>query len=239
MTLFILYKLMLFIILTTLFTIGLTKKIYDFMLTINMNNLYLNLGFYGFKAYGYTYIAFQKINKFFKRKYVNVIITFIKNGNEVKECNIDQLKLYKDTINNYDLILYKDIHTTSDKYRYNILRLDKYRISNKYFNYNISNVRFADIQIIYKSNKYSVDFSKDNYYINGNILFDKEFVKWYLNSAYGILIDDKEEYTCTIMDQNINCICLDSSNKIVLEKDSYRVESSIICDDNIEYTFYI
>ena len=58
---------MLFIILTTLFTIGLTKKIYDFMLTINMDNLnmdnlYLNLGFYGLKAYGYTYIAFQKIN---------------------------------------------------------------------------------------------------------------------------------------------------------------------------------
>jgi hypothetical protein len=50
------------------------------------------------------------------------------------------------------------------------------------------------------------------------------FVKWYLNSTYGILLEDEEEYTCAIMDHDINFVTLTTNNKIVIERDDYRVE---------------
>jgi len=113
-------------------------------------------------------------------------------------------------------------------------------IENNDFTYSISNIRFIDIQIIYKNKTYNVDFSKDNYYINNNILFDMAFVKWYLNHAYGVIIEGTEDYTCTIMDQEVNCISLDSSSKIIIDSEGYRIEKNNIeqiddriCENNI------
>lgn len=217
---------MLFNIVTSIFIIFITKKIYYFTFPTIMENFHLRLGMYGLNVYTYMYLFMQKIISLFNFTYTynSVVINLIKDGNLVKECTLDQLKLHIETINNYDLVLYKEKHSTSDKYKNNILRLNKYRIVNNVFTYNISNIRFIDIQIIYKTKKYNVDFNKDNYYINNNILFDRAFVKWYLNDSYGVFIDGSEDYTYTIMDQEVNFISLDSSSKIIIENDGYRIE---------------
>ena len=232
---------MLFNIVTSLLLIVITKKICELFIPIKMDNVYLTIGIYGLKAYTYTYIVLQKISTLFEFTCTDntILITLIKDGNEVKECTIDKLKLLAETINDYDLVLYNERHTSSNKYKNNILRLNKSRIENNDVTYNISNIRFINIQIIYKTNKYNVDFSKDNYYINENILFDKAFVKWYLNHAYGVIIEGTEDYTCTIMDQEVNLISLDSSSNIIIDSEGYRIEKinieqldNIICDDN-------
>jgi hypothetical protein len=219
---------MLFIAITSLLTIVISKKIYDFFCHMEMGNVYLTLGIYGLKAYTYAYIVLYKISNFLTFTNNTVVITFIKDGIEVKHCTLDQFKLHIDTVSTYDLVLYKEKLLTSDKYKYNVLRLNKHSIITSDFTYNISNIRFIDIQIIYKSIKYSIDFSKDNYYIVGNILFDIVFIKWYLKRAYGVILEDTENYTCTIMDQDINFIYLDSSNKIIIEREGYRIDKHIL-----------
>jgi hypothetical protein len=226
---------MLFNIITSLLTIFITKKICDFTFPIKMENVYLTLGIYGLKVYTYIYIVIQNTSTLFTYTDNAITISLIRNGNEIKECTLDQLKLNIETINTYDLVLYKEKHSTSDKYKYNVLRLNKHMIVNNDFTYNISNIKFIDIQIIYKNKTYNVDFSKDNYYINNNILFDTAFIKWYLNHAYGVIISSEEDYTCTIMDQEINFISLDSSSKIIIKEDGYIVEKndSMRCDNNI------
>ena len=215
------------IILTVVFA----KKLYDFIFPFELEKVYLTLGLYAVKTYTYSYLIYKKIMDFFTINNNNILITFIKDGNEEKECTLSQLKYHLDSIHNYDLILYKEPHVSSDKYKYNIVRLNE-NIDNM-IAYTISNIRFIDAQIIYKNNKYNVDFSKNNYYINDNILFDKAFVKWYLNHAYGLIIEDTEDYTYTILDENINFISLEADNTIVIENDGYRVVSSNI--DTLSY----
>lgn len=219
---------MLFNIVTSIFIIFITKKIYYFTFLTKMENFHLRLGMYGLNVYTYMYLFMQKIISFFNFTYTynSVVINLIKDGNLVKECTLDQLKLHIETINKCDLILYKDRYIPSDKYTYNILRLDKNKLLNNDFTYNESNIRFINIQIFYKAKKYNVDFSKDNYYINNNVLFDRAFVKWYLNVSYGVFIDGSEDYTYTIMDQEVNFISLDSSSKIIIENDGYSIEKN-------------
>ena len=77
--------------------------------------------------------------------------------------------------------------------------------------------------IYHNDRKYIIDFGPNNYYIVGNILLDKHFIKWYLLKYLSVDISDT--YTCIIMDDNIKLITLNKDNCIQVTEDSYNIVS--------------
>ena len=207
----------------TVFIFLISKKICDFIFPTQMNHIYIHAGLYGLRTYASAYLFCQKlkisINKLLTK--TTVIITCIKNGDEVKVYNLSQFKLNIGDIknNNYDLVLYKE--PTKNYDTYNVLRLYETQLIGNGVEYNISNIKFMDIKIIFNREKYNVDFSLDNFYINGNIILDRVFIQWYLKRYYGITIQDADHYTCHIMDHDINFIKLTPDNYILIEENGY------------------
>ena len=212
------------LIITSFFATILSKKLCDYIYPEKMNLLYIKITLYGFKIYATMHLLSQRVIKLFYNKPQNHIILFIKNGHEVKECNKEQFKLHTATIYNYDLILYKELNTSTDTY--NVVRLDK-NVNEE--NIRISNIKFIDIQVECNGATHCLDFGNENYYIEGNILFDKAFIVWVLNHYYGVTLTG--DYKCTIMDNNVNLIQLNSLNYIRIEKDNYLVGTK---EDNLE-----
>lgn len=214
--------------LCTILSILFTAKMSNYFFPERMNAVYIKVGIYGLQAYVFLYNWFQKVStfknyilsKFSLYKKRDNYFTFIKNGIEVRECDLSQFYLYMSSLDYYDVILYRELEGEC----YNVLRVDKYNfINGSEKDISKSNVKFLDIKIEYNNNSYSIDFSKDNYYIDGNMLLDKYFVKWYLNHAYGILVKDDEEYVCNIMDQNIDLIQLNKDKHVIIRKDNYII----------------
>ena len=214
------------ILIVSLLSLGICKKICDMLFPTEMNKFYIQVCMYGLNAYGIAYTSGQHLRKLTNVYWKNVtnkmtVITFIKNGHELKECNLTQLSLLVNSFNNYDVILYTELNDIHAKYEYNVVRIDKRMLCDPIIT--ASKINLLSVQVCYKGINYIIDFGTSNYYICGNILFDKAFIKWYLNHAYGVIIAEQEEYTCTIMDQNVNVIILRSSNYMLIELDRYVI----------------
>jgi len=214
------------ILIVSLLSLGICKKICDMLFPTEMNKFYIQVCMYGLNAYGIAYTSGQHLRKLTNVYWRNVtnkmsVITFIKNGHELKECNLTQLSLLVNSCNNYDVILYTELNDIHAKYEYNVVRIDKRMLCDPIIT--ASKINLLSVQVCYKGINYIIDFGTSNYYICGNILFDKAFIKWYLNHAYGVIIAEQEEYTCTIMDQNVNVIILRSSNYMLIELDRYVI----------------
>jgi len=131
---------------------------------------------------------------------------------------------------NYDMILYnqyiKPADNTNNKFKCNVIRLNNC-INRNYLkipNIIVSNIKFIDIKVSYNDKQYNIDFGVDNYYIVGNVLFDRTFITWYLNVYHLVFIDSKDEYICHILDNTVNFIQIDSSSYIRIDKDGYCIE---------------
>jgi hypothetical protein len=206
------------IILTFISTIFLS----DYIQPLFNNKVYLYIWMYALNVYVYFYLYFQKFICIFSTTNTELII--IKNGNVKKTCRINQLNEILKISKNHDMILYKEKNEAGSKYKYNISRLVDGNLS---LPLNMSSIKLIDIQITYNDIKYNIDFNENNYYINGNVLFDISFIKWILHVSHGVLLNDTN-YICTIMDQNINTIIFDSSKFILIENDSYSLCNYVI-----------
>ena len=204
-----------------------------------MNKFYIAIALHSLNAYA---ISNMLIRRYYNLIYfyfvkLNDSIIFIKDGNEIKECIIKKCIINQQLIDTpddyYDMILYKHYANPNDKSS-NKLKKNVIRLSNC-INRNYlkvphiipSNIKFIDIMVFYNDKLYTIDFSsEDNYYIVGNVLFDRTFTKWYLKTFHNVLIADDAEYTYNIMDNNVNIISFDSSKYIIIEKDNYVLENT-------------
>ena len=217
-------------ILATPFLLYISKKACDNMFPKFMSEIYLKIGVFLFRIYFMCYVFIQNVrkNKLFKRSNVKSIM-FIKNGKTMFEHNLDDIILKPSMFNDYDLILYKTLNNTSSnyKYEYNILRLDDkrhlYSTESELdeLSREISDIKFLNISVSYNDKNYNIDFGENNYYIVGNILLDKTFIQWYIFNNFKILIED--DYTCNVMDNNVNIIELTEDKHIIVEKDNYNL----------------
>jgi len=208
-----------------------TKKIGDVFFPEKMDILYLQLGMVGIYTLSQVYnLANSLYNlknwccSFFENTQTKILL--INDGHERHECDVNHMSVYVNSLSNYDVILYKEQTPSANKYKYNILRLDETTYVNcmlKKQTIQVNKNEFLFVQILYKDNTYVVDFGVNNYYIEGNKLFDKPFIKWFLNASYGVLLDDNTDYICNFMDKNINIISLNSSQYVVIEKDNYSL----------------
>ena len=223
------------IYLTTIFAVSLSTKFCNIFFPKKMNELYLKIGLFMFNIYIKIYTCLHKIYiriRSFTHNYENKII-YINNGCVIRENVLGNYTINNDTINNdtYDLILYNEPinnepiknDSINSQTKYNVVRLDsKSIIPNNYnIKYSKSSVHFLNIKISYDGNIYNIDLGENNFYIIGNILFDKPFIKWILRKDHNVILDDSKGYICNIMDNNVNFIVLKSTNGIVIEKDKY------------------
>lgn len=74
-----------------------------------------------------------------------------------------------------------------------------------------------------KKNNISIDLSKpNNYYLEGNIILDKTFIKWYCKKYHNLQINN-DEYVVELFDQNAEYVYLTSEQEIILYKENYEV----------------
>ena len=219
---------------SSLFSFVLSIKICDYIYPIEMNRLYMNIGMYSLKTYVSLYLFFQKIYKYKSYFTGNVVeginVLCIKNGQVLKETSLYDIKLCPAFFEYYDMVLCKEPLTDSEEYKYNYFRLTSESCMDN-LPYQ-SNFSFLDIHILNNGEKYNIDFGNNNFYVEGNILFDKPFLQWYLKQYHHVEL--AEDYTCNIMDDNIAFITLDSNSHIYIQKHNYIIVSEEVATNASE-----
>ena len=210
------------ILIASLFGLVLIYNIINYrQLAKNMFNIYIS-------SYVFFEKKYKQIFETFKSKHIRIVsshISCITNG-------IEQIRINSDANNSnnlnlnvhlYDLVLHRTQYVVNiyAKYAYRMTRLNK---DSDLMNLpKESAFKLLEILIYDNDRKYIIDFGPNNYYIVGNILLDKHFIKWYLLKYLSVDISDT--YTCIIMDDNIKLITLNKDNCIQVTEDSYNIVS--------------
>jgi hypothetical protein len=201
---------------------------------------YLDAGLYGLNLYAPVYLKLEQMYNKYKAFIMDRItsdtamLMFIKNGRVINEFNLNEMNLIEVKPNEknlmpaffdyYDLILLKEPlqENALSKYKYKVTRLQ--RESDLMNLPQPSTFKFLDIKVLINKEKYTLNFDKDNFYIEGNILCDKVFLQWYLKEYFKV--DLLDTYTCIIMDQHINVVTLDINDAIEVTSDDYIVKTN-------------
>jgi hypothetical protein len=72
-----------------------------------------------------------------------------------------------------------------------------------------------------------IDFQKLNYYVVGNILFDRAFLTWYLHTSHGYeLLPTNTDYKVTFIDDNMDFRSVCSQEHVRINLSDYTVEKN-------------
>jgi hypothetical protein len=123
---------------------------------------------------------------------------------------------------NMDLIFLKI--RLEDNKNVSYLRIGKENMENVEFNNKVIEKQFLQVELEYKESKQVIDIhhNLERFYVSGNKILDKLFLKWYLNYFYQK--DLTENYELKIFDKNINLITITDKQIIVFNDDGYTVE---------------
>lgn len=99
------------------------------------------------------------------------------------------------------------------------------------FCYELSNIKFIALYLKYDDKTYTIDLNhnNNNNYIIGNV-FNNAFFKYYLTNILNIVMDNDKTflYQLELMDHNVNMVCLNEKQSIIIEKDDYKIVDNII-----------
>lgn len=157
------------------------------------------------------------------------VVKFIKEGKQIAEYTFPDMYTigYKFLPADYDFVLY-EIPATKDDQLYDkyIMRHAKYvdivlldYCAKKDFNL------FA-VQIILNEdikNLIQLDVGNNHLFINGNILFDRPFIHWYLNQYHQLNLENTDTYIVTFIDHRMNYVTLDEHDHILIKKNTYDI----------------
>ena len=166
-----------------------------------------------------------------KFKYAKKKIIFIEDSCELLKLTINDLEEIKELKSrieediDYNFIFFVN---NNDYIRYN--NIDELIENN--FDYNSSSIQFINISLDYNDIKYNINLKKNNFYIENNILFDKEFMKYYCKKNLKLNYDENINYTITILDNDCNKIDIKNDSYIIINKDTYTINKCIINKNN-------
>jgi len=184
-----------------------------------------------------TYALIKQYLPATMRKKEYSFITLVKEGEEVKRYELSEFMKLKEENHivkgTYDFILYELPITDNDKYNNYIVRYNdhndimeiEYNAFNE-FNFNVMQFKFKDVDVTY-----NINFNKNQFMVDGNILFDRAFLKWYLNKYNNANVKDDDKYTIAFIDQAMNYTILTENDYIVIKNKSYEVISIRKIDD--------
>ena len=170
------------------------------------------------------------------------IITFVKDGDEIVIYSLSEfinIQRRGKIILKYDFVLYEIPLPLYDKYDKYILRYENHNdIMHLEYQNSVNTFDLNMIQITFKNsgNTYKIDFGRNNFNMDGNILFDRNFIKWYLNMHHSYCLDDDDKYDITFIDHNMNSITLPYYCYIIIDKKNYKIinDTSFNSDENID-----
>ena len=150
-------------------------------------------------------------------------LKFIENGKEIAEFIVSG-----DPIpTKYDFVLH-EIPAAKDDQLYDkyILRYEHHN-DMKQIEYCAKNdFNLFTVQIILNDNINDIirfNVRQNHFYINGNKLFDRKFIQWYLNIYHDIKLIPEDTYIVTFIDHNMNYIMLDEHDYIVIKENKYDI----------------
>jgi hypothetical protein len=165
---------------------------------------------------------------FYKKDLLYLRIEFFNNGILV---NKDIINIKKDIYllkeeyepENYDLIIYSHYEKQLNKVCY------------KHFpttlNYDVSNITFLSLTLLYKNKHYEIELcnSKYNFYIVNNVIdniFLLYFIRYIKKESDLINIDDFK-YKLVLIDNNVQIYNLDETDKIIIAKLYYSIDKKV------------
>ena len=77
------------------------------------------------------------------------------------------------------------------------------------------------------SAEYSIDLGRNQYMIIGNIVLDRPFLKWYLNTYYNTILAAEDKYIITFIDHNMNYIHLPEYCYLLIKNKNYVIVNEI------------
>jgi len=181
-------------------------------------------------------VFYKYIRSYFPQRITEAksMITFIKNGEETDVLDINDFLRLKANNNNdneffdisYDFILYEIPLQHHDKYTRYIIRYDDYEHIAKIEYTAINTIKFSVIHFNLKESPEQVThihFNDIQFLISGNIVFDRKFVKWYLNKYHSMLISNEDKYNITFIDHTMNYITLDEEKHLLIKNNDYDI----------------
>jgi hypothetical protein len=108
---------------------------------------------------------------------------------------------------------------------------------NSYFD--MSKITFIALYLNYNDVRYNINLKTKefNYYLVGNII-NKQFVQYYINNILKLPFYYADEqmitYQLELMDQEVNMVCLNADQSIIIEKNSYRIVNDVKLKEKVE-----
>jgi len=157
---------------------------------------------------------------FEKKEDQNILL--IKGGDIVDKTSYMYIKNYN-SISDYNMVLYEWELPENDKYDNYVLRFSKINEVNDKFK--TSKVSLLAVELSMKTDDcdevYAIDFKKNNYYIVNNILFDKDFLKYWCNNI--LKIDLSDDYEISFFDNNMEHYTLKQNQSIKILQDDFEI----------------
>ena len=150
-------------------------------------------------------------------------VLFIKDGKIVDR---DAYMYVKNSKIKSDMILYEWTMPQESKYDNSIMRFNT--ISEVSDKFKMSKVSLLAVELLIKTGKdmeckYSIDFKKDNYYIENNILFDQIFIKYWCKEMLRIKLDVNVDYEVSFFDNDMAHHIIKSNQYILIGTDDFEV----------------
>ena len=222
-----------------------THKIVNYFSPGKLNKVIMHYGWNTLELCSRAEIYYMPLYKtyirpWFVRKPQQAVIRFIRNGEETAEYSYaDFVKKKRDT--NYDFILCEMLVKsvgTYDKYDTYTLRYEKdtdltyQKLFEEYDSSANSAIELNTIQFTFKNStdNYSIDFKRNQFMIKDNVLFDRPFLKWYLNKYHNTPLTVEDKYTVTFIDHNMNYIIVPDYCYILVNKRGYDI-INVIADN--------
>lgn len=151
-------------------------------------------------------------------------------------CTPDNIGEKTDILNNenINLVLYHCIDGDNEQYKRIDTKKDLDILKDDETDISIKNIEKQFIQVEYitednNGNEKIVDIHSNlgDFYVKGNIILDKYFLEWYLETFYDIELDN--DYKLRFFDKDVNMFTLSTNNAIILSDNTY---SKIDIDDN-------
>lgn len=249
LTLFFLLSIIILSQLIEMYKIPVDNLTLDFFLNENtqkiINDFFVDLGYKGVYIYSLLQLKYNAASKYLlpylenikqqiQKKDDNEITTHIelicKDGTVINKVIISKLleDVKKDDIKTHlndtvELMIITD-YNKKDTNASNKICMSKN--IDEISNCDVSNIKFIDLTVTYNGDIHKIHLKNDehNFYIVNNKI-DETFLKYYLMNILKINIDDKFKYDLQLIDHEVNISLLDNNHSIIIEKDSYRIES--------------
>jgi hypothetical protein len=214
--------------------------VYDYIYPGKLKKVMLKVGWNTIEYYTriemkVTAVYNTYMPRFIAKKERQAAIKIIADGTEIAHYSLPEFQRADKSRLNYDFILYEipmqfDAYETYDTY---VVRYENVNdVMEVEYSTGLKCIELNAMQISVNKRTYNIEFGRKQYMLNGNVLFDRHFLKWYLKVHCGVTLQPGDTYMVTFIDQHMNYITLPEYCYIYVKKNNYEIVNVIKNDIN-------